>query len=193
VRHLSKAPNANPLYRGGGSIGIIGAARAAFLVAPDLEIEGRTVFAATKFNLAGKPASLTYAIETVQVDRLGFIPRIAWLGESQHSAASLNWAQGTSHEEITALGEAKDFLLGVVADGPTPAKEVRKQARDQGLADRTLDRAKSALRIRAIKTSFAGHYAWQWLLPDNSANNAKVGLKDANNEGLASFDEVVEI
>ncbi len=34
VRHLNKATGGNPLYRGGGSIGIIGAARSGLLVAP---------------------------------------------------------------------------------------------------------------------------------------------------------------
>ena len=37
IRHLNKTGGANPLYRGGGSIGIIGAARAAMIVAPDPE------------------------------------------------------------------------------------------------------------------------------------------------------------
>ena len=35
VRHLTKSGSVNPLYRGAGSVGLIGAARAAFLVAPD--------------------------------------------------------------------------------------------------------------------------------------------------------------
>lgn len=192
IRHLSKAPSVNPLYRGGGSIGIIGAARAAFLVAPDPDIEGRTVFAASKFNLGPKPASLAYGLETVHVEGVGLVPRITWQGESQHSAATLNWAQSMGREETGALGEAKDFLLSVLADGPTPAKELRKQARSQGIADRTIDRAKSALKVRAIKTSFAGHCAWQWVLPDNSTKDAKVGLKDATNEHLASFAQAVE-
>ncbi len=35
VRHLNKGGSSNPLYRGGGSIGIIGAARSGLLVAKD--------------------------------------------------------------------------------------------------------------------------------------------------------------
>src|SRR5918997_427133 len=35
VRHLNKSAGGNALYRGGGSIGIIGAARAGLVVAPD--------------------------------------------------------------------------------------------------------------------------------------------------------------
>jgi hypothetical protein len=35
IRHLNKRTGDNALYRGGGSIGIIGAARATFLIGPD--------------------------------------------------------------------------------------------------------------------------------------------------------------
>src|SRR5262249_22936941 len=54
VRHLNKggASGGNPLYRGGGSIGIIGAARSGLLVARDPDDPERRVFAVTKSNLA---------------------------------------------------------------------------------------------------------------------------------------------
>ena len=55
VRHLNKAPGNNPLYRGGGSIGIIGAARMAFVVGKDPQDENRRVLASTKNNLASRP------------------------------------------------------------------------------------------------------------------------------------------
>jgi RecA-family ATPase len=52
VRHLNKTGGGNPLYRGGGSIGIIGAARSALLVAKHPEDERRRVLAPLKSNLA---------------------------------------------------------------------------------------------------------------------------------------------
>jgi hypothetical protein len=55
VRHLNKAAANNPLYRGGGSIGIIGAARMAFVVGKDPQDESRRVLASTKNNLAKPP------------------------------------------------------------------------------------------------------------------------------------------
>ena len=47
VRHLNKSSGGNPLYRG-GSIGIIGAARSALLVASHPEDESRRVLATLK-------------------------------------------------------------------------------------------------------------------------------------------------
>ena len=64
VRHLNKGNASNPLYRGGGSIGIIGAARLGLLVARDPDNGDRRVLASTKCNLAKLPASLGFALDT---------------------------------------------------------------------------------------------------------------------------------
>src|SRR5919112_2147247 len=63
VRHLNKSTSANPLYRGGGSIGIIGAARCGLLLAQDPEHPQRRILAATKGNLGRPPASLAFHLE----------------------------------------------------------------------------------------------------------------------------------
>jgi RecA-family ATPase len=48
VRHLNKGTGGKALYRGGGSIGIIGAARSALLVAKDPQDDNQRVLAAQK-------------------------------------------------------------------------------------------------------------------------------------------------
>src|SRR5262249_12982879 len=67
IRHLNKTPSRNHLYRGGGSIAIIGAARSGLLVAPDPDDqEGkRRVLVSTKSNLSERAEALTYAIESI--------------------------------------------------------------------------------------------------------------------------------
>ena len=62
VRHLNKSVGANPLYRGGGSIGIIGAARCGLLLAPDPDDPERRILAATKGNLGQLPPSLAFRL-----------------------------------------------------------------------------------------------------------------------------------
>ena len=64
VRHLNKASGGNPLYRGGGSIGIIGAARSGLLVGVHPEDETLRVLAGQKSNLSPMPESLAYRIAT---------------------------------------------------------------------------------------------------------------------------------
>ena len=62
LRHLNKAKGGDPLYRGGGSIGIVGAARAGLLVAPDPDDPERRVLASVKSNLGPAPESLAYRL-----------------------------------------------------------------------------------------------------------------------------------
>ena len=60
LRHLNKAKGGDPLYRGGGSIGIVGAARAGMLVAADPDDPERRVLASVKSNLGPPPESQAY-------------------------------------------------------------------------------------------------------------------------------------
>lgn len=63
VRHLNKGSGEKAIYRGGGSIGLIGAARLAFAVTLDPASEDeRVLLAATKSNIAAKPKTLAYRI-----------------------------------------------------------------------------------------------------------------------------------
>jgi RecA-family ATPase len=67
VRHLTKSGGANALYRGGGSIGIIGTARSGLLAAADPEDPAgeRRVLAVTKGNLAGTVPALGYRLARI--------------------------------------------------------------------------------------------------------------------------------
>ena len=65
VRHLTKAAGPARLP-GGGSIGIVGAARSGLLVAKDPTDANRRVLASTKCNLAAEPESCSFAVETIR-------------------------------------------------------------------------------------------------------------------------------
>jgi hypothetical protein len=84
VRHLNKYRSADAIYRGGGSVGIIGAARSGLLVARHPETPNTFVLAGTKANLAPMPASLTYTMEPA-----GDVARIAWGEETEITADEL--------------------------------------------------------------------------------------------------------
>ena len=76
VRHMNKGTG-SALYRGSGSIGIVGAARAGLLVAPDPDDEGRRILAMSKSNLAKTPDALAYRIVE---DELYGVARVVWDG-----------------------------------------------------------------------------------------------------------------
>jgi hypothetical protein len=183
IRHLNKSGGQNPKYRGGGTIGIVGAARAAFLFADKPGQEGRYIFAPYKGNLwRGKPPSLEYTIK----DQDGR-PVIAWQGPSSYKAASL-LAQPEGAEERNALADAENFLVGLLKDGSKDASDVFKEARRARVCDRTLNRAKATLGILSTKVGMGAGQHWKWRLP----NIAKEQPKAANIPDLATFDQIAE-
>ena len=172
IRHLNKGGGQNAKYRGGGSIGIIGAARAAFLFAEKPGVQNRYVFAPIKANLArSKPSSLEYSIEDSDGQ-----PVITWHGTSTHTAASL-LAQPEGAEEGNALADAQNFLTYFLGDGPRDCEEVFREARRARVSDRTLYRAKATLGIMSRKVGIGTGQHWEWAL----SNIANEPSKVANN------------
>jgi hypothetical protein len=160
VRHLTKGGGSNALYRGGGSIGIIGAARSGLLVAPDPNDEAgtRRVLAVTKANLATQATSLAYELVPAEEH---VCARVRWLGESSHTSSSL-LVPPPSKEERTAADEAVEFLRDALANGPRPAKELFSDARDAGHSKRTIERAKREIGVQSVKSGI--DTGWLWTL-----------------------------
>lgn len=124
VRHMNKGTG-SALYRGSGSIGIVGAARAGLLVAPDPDDEGRRVLAMTKSNLAKMPDALAYRLVN---DERYSVARVVWDGASKHTAGDLVRAR-VDEDEAPALAEAMRVLKEILADGPLPAGNVKRLQR----------------------------------------------------------------
>lgn len=163
VRHLNKASGGNAIYRGGGSIGIVGAARSGLLIAKHPEDDDRRVMASIKSNLAAPAPSLVFGLSSTENGAV----RVDWKGESTLDASALLSAP-TDHEERSAAQEAQDFLREALSDGPEAVADLRKQAGEAGLSWRTVERAKAALGVRAAREGEAGKRgggAWVWTLP----------------------------
>lgn len=87
VRHLNKLINvSDAMYRGGGSIGIIGACRSAMLVGKHPENEDQRVLVSVKSNLCAKPLPLAYRIGGEQGIKVFGIPKVEWLGVAEIEA-----------------------------------------------------------------------------------------------------------
>ena len=125
VRHLNKAMGMSAKHRGGGSMGIIGAARAGWMVGTDPTDKDSHVLAVSKSNLAPKPDSLGYRIDTV--DDVGVVE---WLGESHLDAdAILASPQGQ--------GQAKENLTELIArkGGEVKVRDVQRASRQWSTAE----------------------------------------------------------
>jgi hypothetical protein len=181
IRHLTKMARTSALYRGGGSIGLIGACRSAGLIAPD-PLDGRLrVLAQVKNNLAPKQLSLGYELVVREqapplVSDLGpeGMPTpagtppdrpatVSWLGPSPWSADELLARQRPPH--VSPRDRAREFLSAFLKVGPRTSRDIWTAALAQHLTAATLRRAKSELEIRTRRVQVAGRRVCYWLLP----------------------------
>lgn len=164
IRHLNKSLGGNPLYRGGGSIGIVATARSGLLVAkdPDDPEGGRRILTATKCNLAEMPRAISYSIQAVDGTA-----RILWGAETDHQAADL--LQPADMDERSSLPDAVAWLREELAAGPVPSAKVVSHAKLNDISERTLKRAKKAAGVRAIKNGLG---PWHWTLETDTFGTA---------------------
>lgn len=159
VRHLNKAAGLGAVYRGGGSIGIIGAARTGLLVAADPADKERRLLAAVKSNLAAPPATLAYRIG-------GDPPSVTWEGEVTLRAEDLlGGSPAAAAGEDPAVRAAITWLQTALASGPAQALTVQGQAAARGFSAYTIRTASRRLGVRRHRAGFGKNSHWVWSLP----------------------------
>ena len=158
------------IHRGGGAIGIIGAARSAFVVAKHPQDEMLRVFACTKMNLATFPTkSLIYRVTT---DPVFDCAHINWEGELVISADDLLASQGKNE---TRVDLAEEWLENYLADGPRLAKELERHAQVAGHSWATIRRAAKVLGVAKGKDGARS----VWRLPEDEAPSQLTLASDA--------------
>lgn len=157
VRHLSKARGGgHALNAGIGSIDLSAAVRSVLLVGADPDDPSRRAIVQTKNNLAPIGEAVGYKLEGGQ---------FLWTGRSTLTAGRI-LAVPSDEEERGAFTEAKDFLLRALSQGARDSKDLKEEARQAGISERTLRRAKEELGVKAEKTGTPGssHQKWAWRL-----------------------------
>lgn len=149
VRHLNKGSGGPAIYRGGGSIGIIGAARTAHVVAKHPDDDNRRVIACVKNNLARAPRAVSF-----DIDDRGETSAIRWGEETDISADSI-----VGSENVGSPGrrreEASEFARVALQDGPIASKEFEARAHEAGVSKATLRRACDDLGVGREKRGTA--------------------------------------
>jgi hypothetical protein len=150
IRHLTKGLG-KALYRGQGSVDFTAAARSVLVVAESLEDETKKVMAHEKSSLAPKGASLVF-----QITGEGFY----WRGTSSVGADELVSQQPVRVQHQRR--EAAEWLEATLRTGEQQVTTLRAEAEANGMAWRTMERAKAVLRVLSFKRGAV----WFWKLPE---------------------------
>jgi hypothetical protein len=193
VRHLNKdAKVAKAIYRGSGSIGFAGQARAVFLANPTREDPELRAFARVKGNLSKRPPTLGYRIVEASVTSTDGsqikTQKIEWTGSIDATADDLlrepePARRGPKPDKLEA---AKALIAKALANGGwRPSEPIIEAAKQEDISYRTVMDAAEALHVAKTKKGFAG--GWHWSLPaeppDNSATSANPnGDKDSTED-----------
>jgi hypothetical protein len=143
IRHVVKNQNTRAIYAGGGSVGISGDARAGLMHIPDYEDDTKRYLVTTKSNLAAKPDTLVYHVESCDIDFKDGKPpesyaKVRWAGIDTRTADELlRDMREASHEkpgpEPWAQNSAEDFLIEVLKDEKEhEVKDVHESAETYG-------------------------------------------------------------
>jgi hypothetical protein len=176
VRHIGKSKGfGDPRNAGLNGVGWRAGARTHALVGKNPDDDSQRAIVQTKNNLAPiRTGSIGFKVEGGICD---------WTGESSLTAdVMLSYKQSESLEERGAKAEAKTFLEGILADGPIGSQAVIDAARQAGISEKTLQRAKKAIGVVSKKDStFVG--GWFWKLPDNEDGQSKMANEDGHTNG----------
>ena len=180
VTHLRKGEGP-ALYRAMGSLAFVAAARAVWAVAQDPNDKRRRLFLPVKQNLSADNSGLAYHIDTHPGTSVGVI---AWEpGSVEVSIDDVLSAGGAGKPKCA---EACQWLTAALSDGPKGVKDLKKLARGDGVAWRTIERAKDQLHVVSKRDGFGDQGLWTWSLPD------KAGDETDDDSGGETDGETVE-
>jgi len=159
VRHLGKSRGmGHALNAGIGSIDLVAAARSVLLAGKDPDDETIRAITQIKSNLAPTGPAIGYALRGGE---------FFWTGESDLTPERiLSYAPGES--ERPALDEAVEFFRDALGAGEREISEIRTEAKQAGISESTLRRARERLGIKTRREGIPGmKQRFFWSLDDD--------------------------
>lgn len=158
IRHLSKA-KASSIYRGGGSIGIVGAARGAYLIDRDPTDDTRRIIKVVKLNIAKEPPWRAYhLVDTMVADGQGEAARLEW----EPDPVSPSSVPASPDPEPTETELCLEWLIDYLdnAGGEAKRSDVISDGVKNGWSERMLKYARVRGDIQATRSGFQGGTLW---------------------------------
>jgi putative DNA primase/helicase len=173
VMHFNKKIDVtNALLRISDSLAFGAVARHVYGVIDDTENE-RKLFVRAKNNVAAKTKNKTLAYrfgarmvgkdEDTGDDIMA--PYVLWEPQYVDVTAVEAMQAAVESKSPAARDEAKKFLSDILAKGPVLKTEIEEAAEANGIAEKTLYRAKSDLKVIAVKDRTKHEGKWTWELP----------------------------
>jgi putative DNA primase/helicase len=163
VMHLTKASDRSAINRVSGSIGFVGAARAAYMVVkdPDDSDGSRRLILTVKVNFGREPLGIAFSIDDAGA--------LTWDTDPVTMSADQALRQPAVDQEPvkTKTAEIMGWLRAFLKDGPVPSDVIHKAADNAGYKWRTVEDAKTRLGIKAA--SKAEGYAWSLPTPPDGS------------------------
>lgn len=160
VRHIGKAKgNGDARAAGLGSVAWRASARSVLLVGQDEEADEKAV-CQTKNNLH-EQAKISIGFEIVN-------GQFFWKGEPSTLTKEKMLAQPKDDETKAEQTEAIAFLREALCDGERESKAVEKEAKEIGITNYALRKARAVLQIKPSKKggTFGGEKGWFMKLPE---------------------------
>jgi hypothetical protein len=177
VRHLRKSGGASAIYRGMGSIGIVGAVRTGLMIARHPDDPELRVFAQSKTNVGAPGPTLGFRLS----QRDGTGPTVVnWTGSLDVTADELFGTNVPLRAGSRTRERAADWLRAFLADGPRRASEVFEAAHAAGIPERTLYRVKATVGVRSNAVKCDGKLEWWWYDPVADREAAKEKRAELN-------------
>lgn len=163
IAHLNKKEDSSTLYRVGGSIGFIGAARSVLAVSRTQK-DVRVLYS-LKSNLAKSPPSLAYDIKQIKREK----EKEEWKGEKTVHSSTVKWIgqiqfdpnQRRTTDSSKSEGEAEDFLRQILVDSELPTDDIFEEGKKAGIGKSQLMHIKTEMGLKISHKKGR----WYWALP----------------------------
>ncbi|CAJ0797249.1 AAA family ATPase [Ralstonia holmesii] len=189
ITHFSKGgQGSDPTQRVVGSVAFTAVARVVLVAAKVKSEDGedRRVLARSKSNIGPDDGGFEYHLEQSEPLPGIHASYVAW-GASVEGTARELLTDPSEQEDVesSALEGAADFLMQVLGNDVVPSKAVEVEAKEAGIAWRTVRRASDSLGVQKRRGE-GGKWYWSLAKSVNLSNLANV----SNVENMAKLDNM---
>jgi hypothetical protein len=161
ITHPPKNAPAKAINAFTGSLAYVAIARTVFLAIEEPETD-RRLLVPVKNNLAALAPGIGYRLAQTIIGNNIVASHVIWDSAPVTVTANEALAAAADIASRGAMAEAKEFLREELSEGPVEVAALLARAEAAHIAERTLRRAKAALRVVATKKGeIAGPWSWQ--------------------------------